>query len=190
MTLTNYSKHFLDLEYQSGDHHENLLLYDKISKKINNKFQECYEPMNQSEFYEFLYSWFLMVEFYTEKGIYTIEETVEKGIIAGYSMLVDELRNFEYIRNDLFDLYDRKNWGYRNTEEQRLMWDSPFAFKLIIAQKVKRIKGQIIDNVGLDVKEPLRETISDFINYCMIYLIWCDKNYPMLRDIKVTTKGG
>lgn len=186
----NYSEHFLDLEYQSGDHHENLLVYDKISKKIQSDFADDYEIMTQTEFYDFLYNWFLMVEFYIEKGIYTIEETIEKGIIAGYSMLVDELRDFEFVHDSLFDLYDRKNWGYRNTEEYRIMWDSPFAFKLIIAQKIKRIKGQIIDNVGLDVREPLRETISDFINYCMIYLIWCEKGYPVIRGIKITTKGG
>lgn len=189
----NYSEHFLDLEYISGDHHENLLIYDKISKKILKEieFLDNYEVMTQTEFYEFLYSWFLMVEFYIEKGIYAIEETVEKGIVAGYSMLIDKnFKGYSAIKDELFDLYDRKNWGYRNTEEHRLMWDSPFAFKLIIAQKIKRIKGQILDNVGLDVNEPLKETISDFINYCMIYLIWCEKGYPTLRDIKIINKGG
>jgi hypothetical protein len=99
-----------------------------------------------------------------------------------YDILQSE--SFNDIFEKLYNIYDKKNWDYQNTEEYRIMYYSPFSFLCILGQKVRRIKSKII-GIDYEVDENLEDTIYDLINYCMIYLIWLSKGAKMTRNVNI-----
>lgn len=89
------------------------------------------------------------------------------------------------IFDNLFDIYDEKNWDYGNSSEFQLRWDGIYSFKVTIEHKICRIDSFYENGEFKVADEKLGDTVGDLINYCMIYLIWADKGFPMDREVKV-----
>lgn len=173
----------MDLEYTDAQHHENMLIYKKIASSIVLNFERGSNDI--FEYYDHLSSCFLLHESYIEKGIYDMDSMLEGIIMGSLSILSNDNQEMEILFDELWDIYDKKNWKYGNTDEFRIMCYSPIANLMMLAQKIKRLKSQIKNGIELG-KESFDDTVMDLINYCMIYLIWLEKGMPIIRKIKLS----
>ena len=182
----NYSdKHFLDLEYTPDQHHENLLSYKAITNRIKKGFDyDFYNSMNIQDFYNHLDNMYMLIEDLIENGIYDIGNYFKEIILVNWHWLINDPLDLDVIIGKLMEIYDTKNWKYANTDEYRIMYYSPYATLLMLAQKIRRLKSQVKKGIDLG-EESFDDTIMDLTNYCMIYLIWMAKGMPKLRDVEI-----
>lgn len=182
---SSYNKHFLDLVYTPDAHHENLLIYNNIANKIIKDYKhDEYKNESINDYYNHISNMYMLIENFVEDGVYDVSTYLKEIIMNNWFILTNDPLDIDITIDDLQSIYDNKNWRYGNASEFAMMYDSPFANKVILAHKVKRIKSFIIDNINLG-DESFMDSIEDLTNYCMIYLIWIDKGMPMLRDVKV-----
>lgn len=186
--MNSSNKHFLDLKYTSKDHHENLINYKSIAEGIKKEFDyDTYISFNMHDYYNHISNMYMLIEEFIENNVYDVSSYLKEIIMTNWFMLIADPLDVDIIINELWDIYDKKNWKYGNASEFAMMYDSPFANKVILAHKVKRIKSFIIDNVDLG-DESFTDSIQDLTNYCMIYLIWLEKGMHVLRDVKVVVE--
>lgn len=177
---------FLDLNYTKEEHEKNLIIYNELKQTILNKIiKEGLDNLNLDSYYNKISRLYNQIENSIENNVYDIEVFLLKIIKRSYDIL--DFNYFNDIFRRLYNIYDKKNWDYQNTEEYRIMYYSPFSFLCILGQKVRRIKSQTI-GINYKVDENLEDTIYDLINYCMIYIIWLKKGAKTIGNINFTIK--
>ena len=83
---------------------------------------------------------------------------------------------FSEITNQMLETYIKKNTDYGNSFEESLDEDGPIAFKVRAGDKWHRIKQLMKKDQEAQVKdEKLEDTIMDLANYCIMFLIWKEK---------------
>lgn len=178
----------LDYDYSQKEHLENLTLYKNINKRLTNKFD--YEEIDVETYFKNLKTLYLLTERYIECGIEDITPTIREIIFESYSFLLQlyQDKSLNDITTELFDIYDRKNWDYQNASENQLRWEGAISFKVTLEHKIARFKSFFDGNEFKVKDEKVSDTIGDLINYCIIYLIWSNKNFPKERKIKINVK--
>lgn len=83
---------------------------------------------------------------------------------------------FSEITGQMLETYLQKNADYGNSFEESLDEDGPIAFKVRAGDKWHRIKQLMKKDQEAQVKdETLEDTIMDLANYCIMFLIWKEK---------------
>ena len=83
---------------------------------------------------------------------------------------------FSEITCQMLETYLQKNADYGNSFEESLDEDGPIAFKVRAGDKWHRIKQLMKKDQEAQVKdEKLEDTIMDLANYCIMFLIWKEK---------------
>lgn len=178
----------LDYSYSERKHLDNLTFYKNISQQLMRKYN--YEPIDISKYYSHIISLYLLVEKYIESNIENIEPTIKEIVHASYSVLLHiyDNKGTSDIMDDLFKIYDIKNWDYQNASENQLKWEGAISFKVTLEHKIARIKS-FYDGIKFKVEdEKVYDTIGDLINYCMIYLIWSKKDFSKDRKLEFVVK--
>lgn len=103
------------------------------------------------------------------------------GAIAGltfkylYSNFYFDIKPIELIMK-LEEIYKNKNKDYNNSAERQLDLDGIPSFKMRIQDKISRLNSFNNNRDMCITEEKVTDTLADLFNYCMIFLIWFEKN--------------
>lgn len=177
----------LNYNYTKSEHADNLYLYINIFYK---KFNFDYEKINFENYYKNLKMYYILTEQLLDENIKDVENLLIEMIYLSYQMIYSITdKSYMTIIDDLIEIYDDKNWDYNNAQENQLRYSGAYSFKTILEHKILRLQS-FYENDDIKVKdEKLIDTIGDLVNYCMIYLMWSDKDYPVNRNIIIKMKG-
>ena len=88
-------------------------------------------------------------------------------------MTKDE-QSFKDITDNLFNTFSSKNKDYGNSFEDELNEDGLIISKIHLSEKLNRFKTLI--NNKANVNESIEDTLMDMANYCIMTLMWLNKN--------------
>lgn len=120
---------------------------------------------------------------------YNLSETVITNIVADCEyieefepekILTDEDR-FEAITKHMLEIFKKKNHDYGNSFEQSLNEEGLAGMRIRGGDKWLRFKNLSKGVNPLVKDESIRDTLMDLSNYCIMTIMWMDKNQ---RDVK------
>jgi len=92
-----------------------------------------------------------------------------------YSNFYFDIRPDELMKK-LQLVYESKNKDYNNSAERQLDLDGIQSFKMRIQDKISRLNSFNNNREMCVTEEKVTDTLADLFNYCLIFLIWYEKN--------------
>lgn len=188
ISLKNYKEglvsDYIKKEYTVEEETVNLMLFQTIADDIEEKYGLDKElNLTYKEFVEEVLADLDLLE-----TSFNDTETMVRVTKLMVTFLFRYLReNFYFDKskgwlwNKLFSLYEDKNADYNNSAEKQLKLEGKSSFKSRLRDKISRIYSFSI-NRDMSVNEESKEdTIKDLIGYCMIFLIWYEKEMPRYK---------
>lgn len=178
--VSDYIKENYDLDKES----ENLMMYKKISQEIKNE-HDLNKPIHLTfnEYVEEILADLDLVETSINNPS-TVANLTKLIISFSFRYLKDNFyfdKSNRWLWERLYKTYRDKNNDYNNSAEKQFKIDGIKSYKIRIQDKISRLYSFTL-NRNMSVNEEKKEdTIRDLIGYCMIFLIWYEKDMPRYK---------
>ena len=105
-----------------------------------------------------------------------LEEIANTQMPAVSTRKLTDPELFEEITKGMLDVFIRKNHDYGNSFEQSLNEEGLAASRIRLGDKLNRFKRLSKMNDALVTDESLLDTLLDMANYCIMTVMWLNKN--------------
>lgn len=111
----------------------------------------------------------------TDEPVFTSNPVSVDTTSSGERRLVSDVDMFEEITNRMLDTFKKKNHDYGNSFEQSLDEEGLVGMRIRGGDKWIRFKNLSKGKNPLVKDESIRDTLLDLANYCIMTVMWIDK---------------
>jgi len=166
-------------EYSAEEELFNLALFKDITYKIEREYPlDKHMDLSYEEFVDEVLCNYDLID--TSLSIPKVVSNLIKALVAfNFRYLKSnyyfDLENADIWRN-LYSVYKDKNSDYLDSAEKQMKMRGIESFRTRLEDKISRLYAFSVQDMNVDEKQT--DTIEDLIGYCMIFLIWYEKDMP------------